>query len=344
MIEIYKNWELLTMSPVFTSFIWRRRFSRSGEFQFVTDFNKDIWEYFEPMILDRQGNIIKQGNIVYKRDTNEAAFIESRQKFDTFAGGQVMIIRGRFLSSLLDRRIVTLEGNFTLQNLLNNIINNNFLAAAGSLRSMAPAVRLLPFTLPGINIFAEYRSRNAYDIITDLLNQHFIGVRTIKNFNTRSFDIEFYMPAETDTVFNKEFNNILEQDYYEDTKQYRNVVYIDERDGGGFIHNNTAFTGFNRREMGTAAPREGSHTLTQTAIDALTQNSAVRTLTSVINPYNYQFEYLKDWDIGSVVLSESAALQYSEREIITEISEHYDQSGLNIEVSTGSYIDRRSRR
>ena len=328
MIEVYKDFELVTMNPVFSTCMWRRRFSRPGEFQFVTHFTPDNFNLFD----------ISQ--VVYMRHVDEAAFVESRNIIQTLEGELRLIIRGRSLTSLLDRRTITHSGHFDLQTLLSDIVNNNFLAGAGELRSMAPGVRLLPFSLPAINVSAEYRNRSALDAITDLLGENQIGVRVRYNFENRSFDIEFYQPSETDVVFSKVFSNIFEQDFYEDIEGYKNVVL----DGDNDIHNNTTYRGFARREMAVPEPREGSQTLSQTGQDALWANSHTRTLSSTVNPFNKQFEYIKDWSLGNVVLSENREIGFSEREVITEITEFYDETGMNIEVNTGNYLERGDRR
>jgi len=324
MIEVYRNFELVTMNPVYTEFVWRRRFSKAGEFQLITGFTREKLDTFAI------------GNIIYKRDVDEAAFVESRNVIQSIEGELMLIVRGRFLPSLLERRIVTFTGNTNLQALLNSLVNNNFLGGAGTLRSMAPLVRLLPYTLPAVNVQAEYKQRNAYEAISSLLEENRTGVRTNYNLEAQAFDISFYTPVETDVVFSKEFANIVEQDFMDDNGRYKNVVYVEDQ----YIHNNSTFKGLERREIAVSAPRQGSATLQQTAIDALNENKALRTLSSVVNPLSKQFEYLKDWNIGSVVLSENRILGYSEREVITEITEFYDETGLNLEVNLGDYIER----
>ena len=325
MVEVYKNFELMTMSPVFKTLMWRRRFSHAGEFQLVTNFTAEMFEIFG------------LGNIVYHRKVDEAAFVESRHVVQTVENDLVLVVRGRFLPSILDRRVATAQGHFTLQNLLTNIVNHNFLASAGARRSMAGSVRLLPFTLPSINVAADYHNRNAYEMVSRLLEEHGLGIRAAYNFATSTIDLSFYQPQETEVVFSKQFSNIIEQDYMDDTQPYRNVVFVREGDTI-HIHNDALHTGINRREMSTSAASNESPA--QAAIDALRQNQGRRTLSSVVNPFNKQFEYLTDWDIGSIVQSENRELAYSEREVVTEITEYYDSTGLNIEVNLGDIKER----
>ena len=123
----------------------------------------------------------------------------------------------------------------------------------------------------------------------------------------------------------------------DDKSNYRNVVIAGDGDNI-YIHNDALYTGINRREISTSASRQESPI--QAAIDALRENRERRTLSSVINPFNKQFEYLTDWNIGSIVRSESRELMYSEREVITEITEYYDETGVNLEVNLGDIVER----
>ena len=246
------------------------------------------------------------------------------------------------MSSLFDSRVFTLEGDFTVNHLLQNIMNNNFLVGAGSARSMAPLVRLLPLPDFGsIIIPVEYRRHNAETAITDILQENSAGVRVTPVFTgspsvINNFDIEFYLATSSVAVFDKEWGNVLEQDFWEDTSQAKNVVLV----GEDFIFNNH-IRGIDRKEISASEPRQGATRFTQTARDVLNRNRAIRTLSSHIDVHSVQFEYGKDWDIGSIVLSQNREIGFSEKEVVTEIIEFFDETGRNIEVNTGSYVERR---
>ena len=324
-VEIYRDFTLIAKCPAVEMFRWARRFSRPGGFMLTTAFNKELFT-----------DVYAQGNVLYKRDNDEGALITGRRVIATLEGDLRLIVDGKALSSILDRRLVTLNGDFTLQALLNNIINNNFLADAGAARSMAPLVRLLP--VPGFggnNIPVDYRQRNVLDVLNDLLQENEIGVRIRYNIPNRTFDIEFYTPTPSIAVFDKEWGNVLEQDYWDDNSDYKNVVLV----GDNFVYNNN-ITGFGRREIAAVEPREGATRFAQTARDVLNRNRAIRTLSSRVDANSVQFEYGKDWDIGSVVLSQHREIGFAEKEIITEIIEFYDETGKNIEVNTGDYTER----
>lgn len=339
-VEVYTDprdgGQLLSKAPTLMELQWVRGFSNTGRFQLVTAFSPEKFRLYKPYDWET----LERGHIIYKRDNNEAAFIEARKVIVTLEGQLLLIVEGQFLAKLLYSRFFSLEGDFTANALLLNIMNNNFLVGAGTNRSMSPLVRMLPIpTMSNEVIPAEYRRQNTGDAIRDILEENDAGVRVLPVFSggngtprvISNFDIEFYSATESIAVFDKEWGNVLEQDFMEDSANARNVVII----GDIHIHNNH-IRGLDRKEMIASEPRQGATRFTQTARDALNRNRTLRRLSSRIDVNSVQFVYGKDWDIGSIVLSQNRDIGYSEREIVTEIIEFFDATGRNIEVNTGS--------
>jgi len=317
MIEIYKGFELIGINPVYSKFTWTRRFSGAGEFQLETHFSPEAFEE------------LAEGNIIYKRNVDEAAIIEQRNVIQTANDELKLVVSGRQLSSILDRRVFSFEGEIGLGALLLHIVNSNFMAGAGVHRSMvADGFRFIAGSLPSTIVSADYRNHSAYNAITSLCEEHRLGVKVRYNLAKRTFDLMFLQSDESDVVFSKEFANVLEQNYRDDVSDYRNVVFV----GESFVHNNTAFRGLTRREMAIGAPREATH-FVQSALDALHENRRVQMLSSTVNPHSEQFRYMQDWDIGSIVTSRSVELGFSERAIVSEIVEIYGEDGLSLVVN-----------
>lgn len=325
MFEVYKNFELITIDPPFTNLKWRRQFSRAGEFQLETFFSPEKWVIFA------------EGNVLYKRDVDEAAFIEQRSVIQDADENMILIVSGRMIQSLLDRRVMSIVGEFTLTNFLTQIINKNFMSGAEPNRQISELV-LLPSSLPYIIIKADFRMTNVLDNISEILEENFCGMKMFYNIKNKSYDLKFIESVETEVVFSREFANIIEQDYTDNITNYKNVVYVGEQ--GKFIYGNEN-KGLSRREIQVSSPTaEESEYLLQTALNALLNNSASKTLSNVINPYSKQYEYLNDWNIGSIVYAKNIELGYAEQELITEITEVYDETGLNLEVNLGDYKKR----
>lgn len=335
-VEVYDdNFTLLSKCPAVEQFRWVRRFSRPGEFLLITSFSPEKLQLYRPPIIDRTTNrVIREGNIIYKRDNDEACLITGVNVVMLLDGDIRLIVRGWSLSRILDRRVVVLNGDFTLNNLLTTIVNDNFLSLGP--RSMSPLLRLISMPNFGGDIIpVEYRRSEVLTNVIDLCQENAIGLRIRYNISNRTYDLEFYNPVESVAVFDKEWGNVLEQDYIENVENYKNTVLV----GENFIFNND-ITGISRREMAAPEPREGATRFSQIALDALNRSRAIRTLSSRIDVESVQFEYGKDWDLGSIVLSRNRSIGFSEKEVITEIIEFFDKEGKNVEVNTGDYIER----
>lgn len=333
-VEVYDdNFTRLTKCPAVEEFQWFRRFSRTGEFILTTSFSEEKMELYRPPTV-RHGIVEREGNIIYKRDNDEACMVTGRSVIETKDGDLRLIARGRALSQILDRRIISMNGDFTLNGLLSTIIIDNFLAEG--VRSMAPLLRLMPLPdFGGEPIPVDFRRSGALQNIENICHENEIGFKVKYNIDERTFDLVFYNPAESAAIFSKEWTNVLEQDYFDETLHFKNVVLV----GEDFIHNND-IVGLSRREMATPEPQAGQTRFLQTALDALNRNAAVRTLSSRIYVNSTQFKYGTDWDLGSIVLSQNREIGYSEKEIAVEIVEFFDKKGRHIDVNTGSYLGR----
>ena len=321
MVEIYNNFVLESFLPPYSRFTWIRRFTHIGEFKLETKFTPEAF------------HALTKGRVLYKRDVDEAAFIERRMVVENAFGELLLIVEGRHLSSFLDRRVVSIAGDMTLSAAIDSMINSNFMSGAGNLRSMqGEGLRFMPRSIPNRNVSIEHENVCAERVLTDLCEEHGVGIKVRYNINNRTFDLHFLNPVETDVAFSKNFGNVFEQNFLEDTKRYKNVVYIENE----FIHNNNAFRGMERREMAIPLPRQGQTHFLQSALDALHENRAVQTLSSTVNPHSEQFTYLTDWNLGSVVLSKSVELEFTERGLINEIVEIYGEGGLALVVNIGS--------
>jgi len=319
MFEIYKDFELVMVDALFTNFKWRRRFSRAGDFQLETFFTPEKMEIFA------------EGNVIYKRDVDEAAFIERRSVIQDINGGLVLVVSGRGIASILDRRVFTLAGSYGLKNFLSTVIGENFLMGASEQRRISN-MRMLEHGFEDVMVSADFKRANVYDTLTKILEEHNIGVKLKYNLADETYDLQFYQEAKTDVIFSREFTNIIEQNYTDSTERYKNVVYVDNQ----YVHNDNLYTGSKRREMVISNSTEGQ-CVVQNAINALLDNKESKTLSNVVNPYSKQYKYLKDWNIGSVVLAQNMDVNYAESELITEITEFYDGTGLNLEVNLGDY-------
>lgn len=321
MLEVYKNFELIGVDPQYKQMMWRRNFSETATFQIITPFDAEKF------------NLFKAGNILYRRELDEAMIIETVNDYKNSFDELMLTIEGKALSSILNRRLLSINGTFTLKTFLETVINNNFITGATNKR--IPQMRLLPINLDNNNveIKADFRQTNVLEDITKVLQVNNAGFKMFYNILNKTYDLLFYSPTQTAVTLSQEFTNVIEQNYVNSEESYKNVVYV----GDSFVYNDN-ITGLERREMYVTAPADATPAeLTQTALNALNENRKIEKMSNVINPYSEQFIYMDDWDIGSVVTSQNERLEFSARQIITQITEVLDETGLNLEVNLEDY-------
>ena len=86
-MELYvfnRDIELLGIIDNFTSLIWNRKFYEAGEFQLTLN------AHYLPLL--------KQGNIICKKNYDEAGYIISRNITLTEEGDEVLTIKGKFMA------------------------------------------------------------------------------------------------------------------------------------------------------------------------------------------------------------------------------------------------------
>src|SRR5665648_1278290 len=78
----------------FISLQWTRRYAKYGEFELHCSLNPENLA------------LLVRGNIVWKKDDREGGYIEFRQMDQDTEGKETLVIKGKFLSGYLNRRIM----------------------------------------------------------------------------------------------------------------------------------------------------------------------------------------------------------------------------------------------
>ncbi len=94
---------------------WVRRYSKCGEFELHCSLTQETL------------NILKRGNVIWKKDDLEAGYIEYRNLKQDSKGKEVLVVRGKFLTGYLNRRIIWgIENlNTTSELAIRELINKN---------------------------------------------------------------------------------------------------------------------------------------------------------------------------------------------------------------------------
>lgn len=234
------------------SIIWTERYYGHGDFEIYLNFS------FEMMAL------LQEDYYLISSDSDRVMIIDTiRIKTDPETGNK-LVVQGRSLECLLDRRIVLrqilIDGNWQtgIQSLLNeNVIDGlyperdfpNFIFSASA-----------DATITALTLTAQYYSENLYDVIKNLCEQAGVGFKILLNSSNqfvfslyRGLDRSYEQITNPYIVFSPQFDNLVKSEYFQTKKYKKNYALVSGDPTAGITLRAQAFgsagEGLNRREI-----------------------------------------------------------------------------------------------
>ena len=219
-----KNYDGIAMIDTFTSAIWTVRYDEAGDFEIYTPVRLD---YIQAMQI---------GNYLWNRDSDRLMVIETVEIETDAEQGPQLIVTGRSLESILDRRIVTSSQNFSgnLQSVLFAIIQNEVISSGGTRRipgfslKTSSDSRITSISISELSI----RGENVYDVVCSLCQANKVGWRILPK-GAGGFEFELYVGVDRSyaqsvnpyVTFSPSFENLLNSNYIKSFKSYKNSIY-----------------------------------------------------------------------------------------------------------------------
>lgn len=219
-----KNYDGIAMIDIFTSAIWTVRYDEAGDFEIYTPVRLD---YIQAMQI---------GNYLWNRDSDRLMIIETIEIETDAEEGPQLIVTGRSLESILDRRIVTSSQNFSgnLQSVLFAIIQNEVISSDGirqipgfSLKASSDS-QITSISISELSV----RGENIYDVVCSLCQANKVGWRVLPK-GAGGFEFELYVGVNRSyaqsvnpyVTFSPSFENLLNSNYIKSFKSYKNSIY-----------------------------------------------------------------------------------------------------------------------
>lgn len=352
MMELYIFDKELNFQGIIESFFslrWIRRYSKCGEFELHCSLTSETLE------------LLKKGNVVWKKDDLEAGYIEYRNLSQDSEGKETLVVKGKLLTGYLGRRIIwgTENLNTTAELAIRTLINNHAINPINADRK----IDLL--TLGEIKNYTQSISmqvsyKNLLEEIENIANASELGIRTLLDMQNKQMIFDIYeglnrtaeQSENAPAIFSREFENVLEQEYTDSFNNYRNTVLV-AGEGEGVEREFVAIEngqGLDRYELfidardlqseidGTTIPiEEYREILKNRGISKLSEYKEIQTFESKIN-LNSNLTYKEDFDLGDVVTCASKKWGITIDTRITEIEEVYEETGKQINVTFGNNI------
>lgn len=184
-----KNLEMLGIVDYFISLRWRRKYFESGEFEVVLPVNDYLMNFLDTDIL------------VMRNSYTEAGIIETIE-FNDDGNNEEVTISGRFLSCLLERRIIKKKINFVGNTIegMNTIVD-----------SMTPITNSwetekVSMDSRSINFQSTYK--NVYDYLCRLSEYSNIAFRIVPNVDSKVYMFEVWkgLDRTSSQVLNEQYS------------------------------------------------------------------------------------------------------------------------------------------
>lgn len=196
--------------------------------------------------------LLQRGNIVTVNNTDDFGIIEDINVSFSLADGYMIAASGRFLKSILDRRLIyNLNGHTNSPTVISGnveraayiLVNSNCVACSWDTRRNYPNFMFAPYkNFPQVIIdengnpaSKQVSYQNLLEYTDDLLNEYGLSARIFLNKNSRNYNYEVFSGTDRSTnnsdgndpvIFSIEFDNLNSSNYIYNEKALKNVALV----------------------------------------------------------------------------------------------------------------------
>lgn len=305
------NLNYIQVIEIFKSFIWTNRYYTPGDF-----------ELYAPATTELFNAIQEDYYIIRDDDLTQAMVIKNIEVKTDVENGNYLIITGKSLKSILNRRIIwtqtVLNGNVETcirQLVTDNAINPTIAARAISGLVLGDTIGLTA------TIEAQYTGDNLGDTISAICQTYKCGYDVLLDLPNKQFKFVMLQGVNRSyaqntvpyVVFSNEFENLLTTDYKYNSDNYKNVALV-AGEGEGLDRKTAAVgtaTGLNRYELyvdardvssnnGEIGTTEYNNLLLERGTQKLSEQIATESIAGGIEP-NYTYKLNQDYFLGDIV-------------------------------------------
>lgn len=341
------DFETIGIIDYYVSLIWTERYAEAGDFELYLRGDSSVFD------------IVQQGYYLYLKGAKMTMVIEQIEINTDVEEGNEMIITGRSLESLLDRRIIFPQTNLDgkLQNGVKKLLTENVISPTDSDRKIDNFVfnTSEDTAVTDLKLEAQYTGDNLYDTICAICASNSLGFRiTLTEDNQFQFslysgtDRSYDQEDNTFVVFSAKYDNLISSNYLESNKSLKTVTVV-AGEGEGTDRKSTtvsctagAGAGLYRRELFTDARDLSTTTnseetmseeayyakLEQRGLEKLAENVSITTFEGEVeNGQTFTFD--TDYHMGDIVqLVDQYGREGTVR--VTELVRSISTSGIQI--------------
>lgn len=341
MIPVIMNtsFERLAEIDDYISFIWTNRYYTAGDFELCVVANA------ENMAL------LQKWYYIVRDDDENVGIIEHLVVQHDEESGNVIVVSGRFLPSILGRRIIAVQTNVSgaISSCVNKLINENVISPTIAARQISNFI-LGSYTFSK-TMYAQYTGDNLLDTISAICETYGLGFKVTLN-DQNQFVFQLYQGIDHTydqstnpyVIFSDEYDNLLSSEYEENYAEMVTAVLV-AGEGEGLQRKamwvSDGATGINRCELykdqrdlqsndGEIPTAEYDEILQEKGKELLTTYTAAFTGEVFMN----NVEYRKDVNVGDLVVIENKKLGIYMNTRLVEVIESMSETGEYSTVPT----------
>ena len=342
LLVLNTKFESVAIIDSFKSSIWSDRYNKCGDFDLTFAMDSSLLEY------------IKEDYYLCFGESEHTMIIEDLSVESDIEDGNILVVTGRSLESILERRIVWGQKVIkdSLQNGIKTLINEAIISPSDASRKIDNFVfeESTDPRITELKLDMQFYGEDLYSIITTLCEEHELGFKIVLNENNQ-FVFSLYVGADRSysqttnpyVVFSPEFDNIMESNYFMSKATLKNVALVAGEGEGSSRKTATvgSGTGLDRRELfveargissdtdsGTLSSSEYTKQLESEGKKALSENNVTTAFEGEVE-VTQLFVYGEDFFIGDIVQI-ADAYGHEDRVYISELVISQDENGYSI--------------
>ena len=345
-MDIYvlnQNFEEIGVIDDYESVIWTPRYWECGDFEIKLPAGS------------QNIALLEKDNYLKRYDDENVMIIEAINILTDIENGNYILVRGRCLKSILDRRVIWKLQKYsgTPEACIRSILTRNIINPSDAVRKISNFV-LGPAQGFSGSIEAQYTGDNVLDVVIEICKAFGLGFKVLLKNKQFIFvlysgtDRSYKQTENLPVIFSPDNENIINTKYLEDKQFYKNVALIGgEGEGTARTYNTTGSAqGLNRRELWVDAndvrkeveDESGNKvTLTTSQYNAALKQRGAEKLTEVAITQTFEgsvdtevlFKYKEDFFLGDII---TAVNEYGFKAAprITEVIESEDAGGYSV--------------
>jgi hypothetical protein len=308
------NFESVDVVDNFKSMIWTDRYNSNGDFEMYLTINPDIFTR------------LKEDYYLWMKESEHCMIIENLSIDSDAEDGNRLIVTGRSLESLLERRIVwgqkVLRGN--LQSAIQTLLNESIISPSIVDRKIEHFI-FEPSTDPKITsltVDTQFTGDDLFVVIKNLCQSNDLGFKIVLNDHNQfvfslyaGFDRSYAQVENPYVIFSPGFENIINSNYFTSKAGLKNVTLV-AGEGEGASRKMTVVgtaSGLHRREIftdardissevdgGTLTPAEYTAQLQARGNEKLSEHTYITAFEGEVEA-THLFKYGEDFFIGDIV-------------------------------------------